>query len=91
MTREAAAWHEGYISALMDFDVTTTDEQIERATKNPYATTEQKRRLSAHEIFEIRNALRFTLENDSEEWSLQSEIMCVIVERILSRRPERVS
>ena len=91
MAGESAAWHEGYVTALRDFDCTVTDEKMAAATKNPYGNKGHAGRLSEYERFEIRHALGYHFEDCPGEWDLQTEILEVIVERILSRRPERGS
>lgn len=88
MVREAAIWHEGYVTALHDFDVDITDAKIATATKNPHEFT-ARTRLTDYERHELRNALSYHFEDCPGEWDLQAEIVTVVVERILSRRPER--
>jgi hypothetical protein len=88
MAREAAAWHEGYATALHDFDIRVTDEQIPNLSRNPHGG-HLDTSLTEYERAEIRQALSYHFEDCPGEWDLQAEIVSTIVERILSRRPGR--
>lgn len=86
------AWHEGYATALHDFDIRVTDQDItERVTHNPHGSRLGAQRLSEYERHEIRNALSYHFEDCPGDWDLQAQILETIVERILSRRPERTA
>lgn len=88
MAREAAAWHEGYSTALHDFDIRVTSDQIPKLSRNPHGDGVDES-LTEYERAEIRQALGFHFEDCPGEWDPQAEIVTIIVERILSRRPGR--
>lgn len=93
MGSQAGAWEEGYHTALHDFGIQVTEKDItERVSKNPHARREGRTRLSEFERFEIRHALGYHF-NDclTPEFEDQAMIIETIVERILTRRPERAS
>jgi len=90
------AWHEGYMTALIDFEVAVTDEGISRSTKNPHSCRPLDRDdLTAYEKHEIRNALGYHFDpfgppaDCRDDYDLQAEILETIVLRILARRPAR--
>lgn len=85
----SAAWSEGYVTALVDFGITPTDETMAKATPNPYGSRNGRRQLSDYERHEIRHALGYHFEDCPGDWDTQAEILQTITERILSRRPER--
>jgi hypothetical protein len=87
----ASAWSEGYSTALRDFGIQVTDDDIEnRISPNPYGSRIARRNLSEHEKTEIRHALGFHFEDCiTAEFEDQATILELVVERILSRRPER--
>lgn len=85
----AAAWSEGYVTAMRDFSVKPTDDMMAWATPNPYGSRNGRRQLSDYERHEIRHALGYHFEDCPGDWDTQTEILETIAERILSRRPER--
>lgn len=94
----AAAWHEGYVTCLWDFHIQPTTEQMVLSSTNPHADRSARRILTEYERFEIRNALGYHFGHkdlpghgcgDEVGRDETAEILEVIVERILARRPER--
>lgn len=89
----SAAWHEGYVTCLWDFHIQPTTEQMVLSTGNPHADRSARRVLTDYERFEIRNALGYHFGHlgcdDDAAREDMAVILDVIVERILSRRPER--
>lgn len=87
-----AAWNEGYVTALNDFGIRVTNEDIEtRISRNPHTDLIARRTLTDYECHEIRNALGYHFEDCPGDWDTQTEIVTTIVRRILARRPDRTA
>lgn len=83
-------WNEGYCTALADFGIQPTGKDIkERISPNPHSTRRERQRLTDYERHEIARALGYHFDDCPGDRETQTEIMTVVVERILSRRPER--
>ena len=91
MGTNSALWHEGYITALRDFDIHPSDEDLSfRMSRNPHADPIARRELTDNERHEIRASLRYHFDDcASDELEEQATIIDVVVERILARRPAR--
>lgn len=92
IARDGAVWHDGYCTALKDFGIRVTEDDIEnRISKNPHGDRIGRRRLTEYERREIRTALGYHFDDCPVDFDLQAEIVTTVVERILSRRPERAA